>query len=1013
MLSIRAKNRVITLSLLLCLVCPRVVLSAVTIDDVPIVGGAYDLSKVIQQEVMANIEMASEATIDTALFTIGGLTLDAYILTLPLEANVKASVISRISNPFYAITLGRFLYQFKGRYSDADTVTPFSDFIKKHYQENEVPGLRHSLFSWAKEIREASNSHKKTSSQEQPSTQEKSNDQENNFELDRELIATFVTIYDALNGVESLILKDKPEDEYQYLSNRSQDLALVNKVQPLIIAILKRLRSGMAAGDIADALDVIIRDEDPTRQGMTNNKAQAITVTLIDFIRLNVLKSYRQYRLENARVVAFEKWMRHLFRQDPHKLLSFLEAQNKKRHVVQITVDGLQGEYLKSLAQQGQQQFLQQVKKNTLEREAFRPKSEKVSSPETDPQMHYLKALGENKELIANDPRHLPFFKQLYQDYSKSISIGGISSTPTISVRNLPLIWTGASVAGESDEGNSGEGNSGEGNSGEGNSGEGKSDEGKSGTGVPNFHFVDRQQDRAYYFFGNDALQLDRLLAERQVKTMFDRFNHLKTLNCNAQYDWNAHVSFDGLVNLAVGEAVRDFGEMLCIKELRYRAKIEQQLKADREALIHELKVYESMSKWRLFSRLSKRSRIKDLISNLAETGENGMPDYLLVYNPWPDHFAHFKGPFSDEIMSPSGELNRLDYWLGQINETYQQAGIYDTTLWGMAGDHGLAPIFYYLNPETQVLASLSSELQEKNGVSLVVKKISSDEGEGPKITNALNYPSNKDIDVVVASTAGGNFMLDFFIDQEKRWHQQALYTDMVSWKPIGFSHEESGIDMVSEISARLSETLDYLVIREADCSLDRCDIRLVGYREGIRHDEFISRVGDRIQYHAGEHEPILLDLQKINPYRDALSLEAQKLKAKLYQRCVIQPKQGESNSWCLDKDWRRLSYFTPRPDSVNQLAHLYDEERAGTINLFPKEGIGYNTKVPGRHAGEHFHEKDAFIGFWGAPVNVHMQLQPIANGSLAPTLYEYLSGDTLKNGDGWGFPSVLEFILQ
>jgi len=969
----------------------------VTIDDVPVVGGAYDLSKVIQEEVMANIEMASEATIDTALFTVGGLTLDAYILTLPLEANVKASVISRISNPFYAITLGRFLYQFKGRYSDADTVRSFSDLVKKQYAEDEVPGLTHSLFSWTKETPEASSSQGKSMAHGKPNTQDGS------FELDRELIATFVTIYDALNGAESLILNDNPEDEYQYLSSSPQDLVLVNQIQPLIIAVLKRLRSGITSGDIRDALDVIIHDDLPARRGMTNNKAQAITVTLIDFIRLNVLKSYRQYRLESARVVAFEKWMRHLFRQGPNKLISFLEAQNKKRYVVQITVDGLQGEYLKSLAQQGKHQFLQQVKKNTLEKESFRPKSEKVSSPETEPQMNYLKALVKDAKLIFNDPRHLPFFKQLYQDYSKSISIGGVSSTPTISVRNLPLIWTGAGVAGER----------GDDESVAGDNAEGENIEGKKGTGVPNFHFVDRQQDRAYYFFGNDALQLDRLLAERQVKTMFDRFNHLKTLNCNAQYDWNAHVSFDGLVNLAVGEAVRDYGEMLCIKELRYRAKIEQQLKADRKALINELKVYESMSKWRLFSRLSKRSRIKYLISNLAETGENGMPDYLLVYNPWPDHFAHFKGPFSDEIMSPSGELNRLDYWLGQITSAYQQAGVYDTTLWGMAGDHGLTPIFYYLNPETQVLAPLSAELQEKNGVSLVVKKISSDEGEGPKITNALNYPSNKGFDVVVASTAGGNFMMDFFIDQNEHWHQQALYTDMVTWKPIGFGGRDPGIDMVSEISARLSETLDYLVIREADCSLDQCDIRLVGYRKGIRYDEFISRVGDRIHYHADKHEPILLELQKINPFRDALSPVDIRVKAELYQRCVIQAKQGEPKSWCSDKDWRALGYFTPRPDSVNQLAHLYDEDRAGTINLFPKEGIGYNTKVPGRHAGEHFHEKDAFIGFWGAPVNLSTQLQPIANGSLAPTLYEYLSGDTLKAGDGWGFPSVLEFILQ
>ena len=75
--------------------------------------------------------------------------------------------------------------------------------------------------------------------------------------------------------------------------------------------------------------------------------------------------------------------------------------------------------------------------------------------------------------------------------------------------------------------------------------------------------------------------------------------------------------------------------------------------------------------------------------------------------------------------------------------------------------------------------------------------------------------------------------------------------------------------------------------------------------------------------------------------------------------------------SWCDENTWRRLTRYTARPDSVVQLAHLYDSDRAGTINLFPSTGIGYNSKVPGRHAGESFHEKDAFVGFFGEPRDV------------------------------------------
>ena len=65
---------------------------------------------------------------------------------------------------------------------------------------------------------------------------------------------------------------------------------------------------------------------------------------------------------------------------------------------------------------------------------------------------------------------------------------------------------------------------------------------------------------------------------------------------------------------------------------------------------------------------------------------------------------------------------------------------------------------------------------------------------------------------------------------------------------------------------------------------------------------------------------------------------------------------------WCNEAEWRRLSSFTPRPDAVTQLAHLYDSDRAGSVNLFPRAGVGYNSTVPGRHAGESFHEKNAFV---------------------------------------------------
>ena len=203
-------------------------------------------------------------------------------------------------------------------------------------------------------------------------------------------------------------------------------------------------------------------------------------------------------------------------------------------------------------------------------------------------------------EQTYRDPNYLPFFKKLYQEHRDNISRVGISSTPTISVRNLPIIKTGAKVSGNG------------------------------GTGIPNFHFVDREIDRAYYFFGNDALQLDVLMANNKVQTMFDRLDYLKTLNCNAQYDWNAHITYDGLVNLGLGESLRDYGEKRCVKELQERSEVEVVLQEKRQALIEDIEAYQSISGFDFFTKFSKRALVKQSITQFAELDGKGMPDYTL-----------------------------------------------------------------------------------------------------------------------------------------------------------------------------------------------------------------------------------------------------------------------------------------------------------------------------------------------------------------------------------------------
>ena len=540
----------------------------------------------------------------------------------------------------------------------------------------------------------------------------------------------------------------------------------------------------------------------------------------------------------------------------------------------------------------------------------------------------------------------------------------------------MPIIFTGAEVAG------------------------------KNSTGIPNFHFVDRKDPdyRSYYFYGNDALMLESLALKSGMITMFERLRKLSTLNCNAQYEWHSHFSFDGLLNLGLGEGSRDFGDIRCYNELLKRAENEIELRKTRDTLIGLIEEIKSSA-----IDIADKHRANQVIEKLAQLEQEAMPQYILMYSPWPDHFAHFKGPFSNEILSTTGELNRLDYWLGKITETYKKAGIYDRTVFGMAGDHGLSPIFHILNPEKIVLDKMAKEYKRQ----IKIKKISSDEGEGPKINHSIRPESMKNYDVIIASTAGGNYMLDFFKGQDDAsWRQQPVYQDLIRLKLLDGG---TPIDMIKEIATRLHDSLDYLAVREKPCSVQECDTRIITSISGRRVDEVIRRRGKQVYYAPYDlaSGKSILEIFTKNPYREQ-SEEDVKTKSDLLETCLKRADSRDPKTWCDENQWRLLASFTPRPDSVVQLSHLYDEDRAGTVNLFPKYGVGYNTKVPGRHAGESFHEKDAFIGFWGTPTrnDKSKNLGPIVNGSLAPTIFSYISGSD-STADGFGFPSVWKEIKK
>ncbi|MBL4829053.1 MAG: alkaline phosphatase family protein [Aliivibrio sp.] len=947
-----------TLSTALLAVLAPLGVAQADLGNVPIVGGVFNSAEVLKNQITSSLSYSAQLTRDAAIFTIGGLTLEAYLLTLPLDATTKAKVMAQLADPTYSIPLGYFLYQFYDRYTGINGEDEFKAYLNTVYDQQALTGFEHSLFQLGDK-----NSAEQTEHIKDQAHQE-------GLKIDGHFIAAMVTVYDALVQVGEWQEMDSLPSEYTYLTNSSEDLALVAKIQPIIIDMLSQSVSSMEAGEMKGAILAIVEDDQPENRHKPNNKAQALSITLIDFVRLNVLKAYRQFVYQDERQVILDDWLQQAFDDNPNSAIEFLQSQQSRHLAVQITVDGLQQGLLEGLVDPDKP-FIPSVYQDHLDHQN-NSTSASTTRPEHIQSVKFLQTLAEQS---YKDPHYLPFFKRLYRDSYDSIARVGVSSTPTISVRNLPIIKTGAKVSGEN------------------------------GTGIPNFHFVDRQEDRAYYFFGNDALQLDRLMQANNVKTMFDRLVHLKTLNCNAQYDWNAHTSYDSLVNLGAGEAQRDFGEKRCVRELSDRAKVEVELTAMRSALITDINSYQELPFWDFYTKLTKKWKIEQDITDFTQLDSQGMPDYTLIYNPWPDHFAHFVGPFSDEIIMPTGELNRLDYWIGQVEAQYKNAGVYNRTLWGMAGDHGLAPVYETLNPEKTIFEPLKKRL----GYPLEIKKISSDEGEGPKMTNALNYPSNKGIDVVVASTAGGNFMMDLF-NSAQGWASQPIYQELTQWTPVN-APSGSSLDIVAESLHYLGDTLDYMVVREQPCSDQSCKARLIANRDGSRIDEWVEKQGDKYYYTAKSGKTSLLNVTDLNRYLTSPKANELALFKQLSRQCLTDAKPDDVNTWCSAEQWRELTRFTARPDSVVQLAELYTESRAGTINLFPRDGIGFNTKVPGRHAGESYFEKDAFIGFWGVPINnQEVALTSEANGSLAPTLFEYLTGEQVIAGEnGWGYPSLLQ----
>lgn len=102
-------------------------------------------------------------------------------------------------------------------------------------------------------------------------------------------------------------------------------------------------------------------------------------------------------------------------------------------------------------------------------------------------------------------------------------------------------------------------------------------------------------------------------------------------------------------------------------------------------------------------------------------------PRALLITLPETDDLGHASGA-DPAVIAPA--LQKTDSALAALVDTYQQAGIFEQTLWVVTSDHGMSAKFAVIDPEA-VLAEAGVQLQE---------------GENPRIPLYLNDPARAPI---------------------------------------------------------------------------------------------------------------------------------------------------------------------------------------------------------------------------------------------------------------------------
>ncbi|MCZ6794574.1 MAG: hypothetical protein O7J95_13275, partial [Planctomycetota bacterium] len=392
--------------------------------------------------------------------------------------------------------------------------------------------------------------------------------------------------------------------------------------------------------------------------------------------------------------------------------------------------------------------------------------------------------------------------------------------------------------------------------------------------------------------------------------------------------------------------------------------------------------------------------------------------------------------PYSDAIIGYKGEYDRLDFYLGKMIEIYASLSTVsvaggngvvpytERTLFGVVSDHGLVYTPRLVSIEEQFFKPLERDDPKKK---IERWKLSADEGGLPVIHGRDGFTRTRPLDAIMGSTAGGSYVIDLFSfsglqGNDEAWKRHPGFHDLLKHKLL----DGTVVNWIQEMNTRLKGIVDVALVREYGpapgaqwpkdvesvvriFTPDRGDARI--YR--IRKADVASGGADflyRYELIDEDRDPLGL----VDAVRDYLIPSHGPSKEKVQEslRECIQSRTG-----CPGKKWSELLSYTLRPDVIHQFSQLYDSDRAGTINVFPVRHVGMNTRVPGRHAGESFGEKNATMLFFGAGLK-RASVQTARNGSLPVTLYHWFVGDktffapesrlSISPADQFGYPTLL-----